>query len=536
MPQNSTSTEYPQTTSRKMQAKKIDFTETNQFSGIFLDYISNSESLRDFYRSAPSSENIESFIQSKNYDDGQRNTLVKVLREQYQGLSLSENLGLNLDLLEKENTFTITTGHQLNIFSGPLYFMYKIVTAINACKELKEKYPNYNFVPVYWMAGEDHDFEEINHFSLFGKKYQWNSDQKGPVGKFDPAGLQEVLNELPEKIELFEKAYCDFESLCDATRYFVNELFGQEGLVVIDADHKDLKNLFTRVIKDDLQHHQANEIVERDSEKLAGQGYKTQVFPRKINFFYMEKGIRERIVREDDQYKVLNSDLSFSESEIIQLCEEEPEKFSPNVILRPLYQEMILPNLAYIGGPGELAYWLQLKGVFEHYDVAYPMFLPRNHAILINKGSQKKLDKLGMQATDLFETYDQLKESFLKSQDSREVDVSDQKTKISEQFDQLKELAGQIDQSLQGYIAAEEQKSLKAIDNIEKRLKKAEESKSETSLQQIRGLLEKHFPGGTPQERSDNFLNFYINNPSFIQDLLDNFSPFDLRYLILMDE
>lgn len=519
-----------------MQIEKLTFSETSQFSPLFLDYIEQKPSLSNFYGSFPTLDNFKQSLINRNYDNSFRETLVNTLERQYDGFERSETLNTNLKLLREENSFTITTGHQLNIFSGPVYFIYKIVTAINACKALRSRYPDQNFVPVYWMASEDHDFAEINYFNLFGSRYKWNSDQKGPVGQFELDGFSEVLNALPEKIEIFEKAYRGQKNLSAATRSFVNDLFGNEGLIILDADDHDLKAHFTSIIKDDLLNHHANDRVVHDSDKISHLGYKTQVFPRVINFFYMEKGIRERIILEDGIYKVNNTDIEFTKPEIMDLLDRHPEKFSPNVILRPIYQEVILPNLAYIGGPGEVAYWLQLKSVFDHYSMPFPILLPRNHALYINKGNYKKMKKLNLKAGDLFFDFKEIKSRYFKSIEGNEFGLGEQKMELKILFDQIIQKADKIDQSLQGYVASEAQKSLKTLENIEKRLKKTEESKSEVSISQIRGLVEKLFPNGSPQERTDNFLNFYINNSSFIQILLDNFDPFDLRFMVIIDE
>src|SRR5699024_1121789 len=149
--------------------------------------------------------------------------------EQYKGLPIKAPVQENIESLKQANTFTVTTGHQLNIFTGPLYFIYKIITVINTSKVLAKEYPDCRFVPVYWMASEDHDFEEINHFNLFGKTYRWETSQKGPVGRFSTESIQAVLDDLPEKVPLFENAYQEGKTLAAATRHYVHELFGAEG-------------------------------------------------------------------------------------------------------------------------------------------------------------------------------------------------------------------------------------------------------------------------------------------------------------------
>ena len=337
-----------------MQKTKIDLQDTSSFSQFFLDYLNEKPELEPFYGLAPKIENFETQISNKDFDQSKRDTLCQVLNLQYQAVKAKPAVQKNIDLLSKPNTFTITTGHQLNIFTGPLYFLYKIITVINSARELGEKHPDFNFVPVYWMATEDHDFDEISFFNLFGKKYRWECEEKGGVGRYSTDGVKELLKELPESVELFEKAYGDHQNLADAVRCYVNDLFGEYGVVVVDGDSHELKTEFASVIEDDLIRNSAHEKVGEANAALEALGYKTQIFPREINFFYLDDGVRERITKEGSKFKVLNTDLSFSETEIKNLIQKSPEKFSPNVVMRPLYQETILPNLAYIGGPAEI--------------------------------------------------------------------------------------------------------------------------------------------------------------------------------------
>lgn len=517
-----------------MKIEKVNLGETGNFSPIFLDYIEGKPALKPFYDLSPSLENFGEKIKNRNFAASSRKVLHRVLSQQYEKFSKSLALEANIASLLGENTFTVTTGHQLNIFSGPLYFIYKIVTTINACKALKEKYPESHFVPVYWMASEDHDFAEINHFTLFGKHYSWQTEQKGAVGRFKPE-LGKIFEEMPEKLFLFEKAYAQ-ETLADATRYFVNELFGDEGLVVMDADQTGLKALFKEVIKDELVNHKASELAEATSSQLTETGYKTQIFPREINLFYLDEGLRERIVKKEDRYKVLNSELSFSEEGILKLLDEHPEKFSPNVLLRPLYQEMVLPNLAYIGGPGEVAYWLQLKAVFDHYHVPFPLLMPRNFALVIVRANAKKLYKLSLYLQDLFLNGQALRAKFIEDNSNGRLKIDREKAVMQEVFESIKSKAESIDQSLEGFVGAESTKTMKIMDNIEKKLKKFEEQHHETSLNQLDTLKEKLFPGNGLQERTENYLNFQINNPSFIKTLLEKFDPFDFRFNVLIED
>lgn len=519
-----------------MKQEKIALGETGKFSPIFLDYLNGKHELKEFYNASPEVESFGAQLKSRSFPKGHRQALVTTLKEQYEGLTLSEKTAANLDSLLDENTFTVTTGHQLNIFTGPLYFIYKLVTVINSCQELKKKYPQHNFVPVYWMASEDHDFEEIRHFSLFGQRYEWESDQKGAVGHFDPSSLKQLLEELPEKPEVFEKAYLNNETLADAVRDYVNELFGEHGLVVVDADSRRLKKLFQPVIQEDVCYRKTQTLVNASTIRLEDNGYKSQIHPRKINFFYLDKNLRERIVYEEGKYKVLNTELSFTAEEITKLIDEEPEKFSPNVVTRPLYQETILPNLAYIGGPAEVAYWLQLKAAFSHYKIPFPLLMPRNFAMVINKTVGKKLDKLDLNKQLLFLKTDQLRKKFVEEHTDKPIALDEEQAALDQLYEKIKDKAQKIDQSLEGFIGAEASKALKGLTNIEKRLKKSEERNHETAIKQVESVKNKLFPDGKLQERSDNFLNFYINNPQFIEELIEAFEPFDYRFAILRED
>lgn len=521
---------------KKLKVEKIALSETGKFSPLFLDYLNQKEALQPYYNAFPTIDNFDTIIKERQFTREKRIALHKVLTEQYASLEKSEVVKSNIHALEHEKTYTVTTGHQLNIFTGPLYFIYKIITTINLAKELKAKYPDCHFVPVYWMASEDHDFEEISYFNLFGKKYTWETDQKGAVGRFRPQSLSMVLGELPEAVELFEKAYLDSGTLANAVRYYVNELFGDQGLIVLDADHPELKAEFADVITDDLFNHTPNALAEAASTQLEALGYTTQIFPRHINQFHLDGDHRERIVREDGVFKVLNTELQFTEDEMKTMINDQPEAFSPNVVLRPLYQETILPNLAYIGGPSELAYWLQLKGIFDHYQTNFPLLVPRNFALYLDGPNLRRLGKLNIQATDLFKPTAELKELELKAASTNEIELDKELEHLKDVFKSIEEKSLAIDKSLKGFIGAMESKIFKDMENIQKRLKKAEENNHDTAMGHIDNLKAKLFPNGSLQERSDNFLNFYLNNPNFIKDIQATFDPLDFRFLLLSEE
>jgi bacillithiol synthase len=518
-----------------MNLHQIEFEETGRFSSIFLDYVKNKASLRPFFNQYPDADNFKILIEQRNFDNAKRDGLVNDLQNQYRGLKIETAVRKNIALLADNSTYTITTGHQLNILTGPMFFIYKIIGAINLSKRLKEKYPSNNFVPVYWMASEDHDFDEISSFRLFGKEYKWESEAKGPVGKLKTESLKLLLEVIPDLPGFILDCYLDSDNLAEATRVLVNELFGDEGLLIIDADQKSLKSQFRPVIKDDILQHTANQLTEKSTRTLENLGYSGQIFPREINFFYMENELRERIVLEDDKYKVMNTSLVFSEAEMQKLIETSPEKFSPNVVLRPLYQETILPNIAYVGGPAELAYWLQLKPVFEHYEVPFPMLIPRLFAMIIPGAIMKKMDKNQLQIHDLFSDLETLKTRIINAGEEGSCDLREELDKLQNLFDAIREKAARSDKSLEGFVMSEYKKAEKSVDHIQKRIKKAEEQKHEISINQVKGILEKLFPNGSLQEREDNFLNFFINDPGFIAKLKGTLDPLVFKFNVFTE-
>jgi bacillithiol biosynthesis cysteine-adding enzyme BshC len=529
-------TNLPKIDSLKLRTEKIPLSDTSYFSSTFLDYLDQNPKLKDFVSTYPTPQAFEELIENRHFPAENRTSLVKVLNEQYAELALSGKLIQNIAALKNENCFTITTGHQLNIFTGPLFFIYKIISTIKACQILKEQYPQSDFVPIYWMASEDHDFAEINHFNLFGKEYRWESHQRGAVGRFNLEGITEVLEQLKDCPKLFEEAYREGKNLAEATRNIVNQLFWDYGLVVIDADHRDLKKIFTPVIRDEIINQNTFQRVVKSTEALQAKGYKTLVTPREINLFYLKQGLRERIVKKGKRYEILGNDLSFSQQELLEELKNYPERFSPNVVLRTLYQETILPNLAYIGGPGELSYWLQFKSIFDYYQLPFPVLFPRNNVLYVTKPNAKKKAKLGLSIEDIFLDPNTLKATFVERNSGTALNLNSEKASIKATYEEITDKIKAIDRSLTGYIKAEENKALKNLDHIEKRLKKAEERNQEMTVTQVMGLKEKLFPNGSLQERHQNFLNFYINNPGFIDELMDHLDPFDLSFHILLED
>ncbi|GGD26125.1 bacillithiol biosynthesis cysteine-adding enzyme BshC [Hyunsoonleella pacifica] len=531
-----------------MQQEYIPFRATGYFSSLICDYLDEKDELKSFYHRFPSIDNFKSQIEEKkqSVQVQSRITLVNALKQQYQNLKVSESTSHNIESLNSENTFTITTGHQLNLFTGPLYFLYKIVSTINLTNQLKEVYPEYNFVPVYWMATEDHDFEEINYFNFKGKKFQWNKKASGAVGELSTEGLDEVLklfsqdlgssNNAKDLKQLFKNAYVNHTNLADATRYLANELFKNYGLVIVDANEASLKHMFIPYVEKELLNQVSYKTVSASNDSLTqvDDSYKIQVNPREINLFYLNKNLRERIVLEDDVYKVLNTQIVWSKSEIEKELKDHPERFSPNVIMRPLYQEVILPNLCYIGGGGELAYWMQLKSYFEAVGVSFPILLLRNSVLIKTEKQSKKLQNLHISDEDIFLKRNSFINKKVREISNIDLSFASQKEYLKAQFEDLLTLAEQTDKSFIGAVKAQEKKQQKGLEKLEKRLLKAQKKALSDEVSRMTELQNELFPNRSLQERNANFSEFYLEyGQSLIPRLIENLKPLDGEFSIL---
>jgi bacillithiol biosynthesis cysteine-adding enzyme BshC len=389
------------------------------------------------------------------------------------------------------------------------------------------------------MATEDHDFDEINYFQFQGKKIQWNQESSGAVGDLSTEGLKTVLaffkselgagNHAKQLISWFENAYLQHQNLAAATRFLANELFGKYGLVILDANEIELKKHFIPYIQDELFHQTS--FAKVNSQLSFFKDYLIQVNPREINLFYMTEGLRERIVFENDVFRVLNTELVWNANQMEEMIEKHPERFSPNVILRPLYQEVILPNLCYIGGGGELAYWLELKPIFDHYQVPFPILLLRNSVLLATEKQTQKADKLQLSWADLFLKSEKLKVQKTHELSQFKIDFTAQKEFLKQQFDDLLTLSTQTHHSFLGAVKAQERKQVKGLEHLEKRLLKAEMKIHEEALQRILKLKNELFPNDGLQERTLNFSEFYENYGfQMIDDLVNHLKPLEQNF------
>jgi len=497
----------------------ISYGSTGYFSKMMIDYVSGDEKLKPFYNYPVSVGGIRASIEARKQFETPRATLVEELRKQYANLPLTKRQEQNLQLLLQQNTFTICTAHQPNIFTGHLYFIYKILHAVKLADFLNDKIPENNFVPVYYMGSEDADLDELGHIFLSGEKLEWKTKQTGAVGRMKVdkeliklidriAGQLEVEEHGKELINLLKSAYKEGISIQNATLQLVNELFKDFGLLVIISDNGKLKKQFNPIVKKELIEQFSHSLVERTGEQL-NKHYKVQASGREINLFYLTETKRERIEKDGETFKAEGLGLSWNEEEMLGEVDEHPERFSANVILRGVFQEMILPNIAFIGGGGEIAYWLELKKVFEACNVPFPVLIVRNSFLIINSIQEQQIKKLGFEINELFKPAEQLINFLVTRETDLQLSLVKEKKELHNFYKHIKEVTAKIDITLSEHTKALEVKALEKIDALEKKMLRAEKRKFEAQHRQINKLRQQLFPGNSLQERADNFSPFY---------------------------
>ena len=529
-----------------MSLREIEYNKVDGFSKLLIDYTKNNGQFSDLITGFASFDNLKKQIshKSKNYDKTFREILVKEISSQYNDIDLTELQKSNIKKLAENKTFTITTGHQLNLLTGPMYFIYKIISVVNLCEKMQRKYPKFNFVPIFWMASEDHDFEEINNFYFQGSKFKWYSSQTGVVGEFKLDSINDVINEFEkyvsdfpysnEIIKMLKECYTNSTDLSSATRKLVNTLFSKNGLIIIDANNKNLKSLFSDIIKKEINEKVIFNQSKKSMQRLNELNYNIQANPREINLFYIDDGKREKIVEMKNGFQSSNGLKKWTSQQILHDIDTSPEKFSPNVLFRPIYQEYILPNICYIGGPAEVAYWLQLKSVFESLNITFPIILNRNSALLLDKRLIDKLNKLDVSIEEILMPEEILKGKLVKKYSKLKLDFTNLKQNLNDQFLELKKIANQTDKSFIGALSAQEKKQINGLEMLEKRLLKSEQKIHQDKINRVLKIRDKIFPGGKPQERISNFSEFYVNEGiSMISLIKNNLDPMSHKFSVI---
>ena len=525
-------------------ASRLSYKETGYFSQIVADYLSGNKQLAPFFAHPVSLEGISASIAARQQFDTPRELLVSVLEQQYQGIPVTDEVKQNIQKLLSPATFTICTAHQPNIFTGPLYFLYKILHAARLAETLKKEMPQHDFVPVYYMGSEDADLDELNNITIQGNKLVWQTKQTGAVGRMKVddglikliAAINGQIAVLPhgkELVQLFTDCYRKGNTIQQATFELVNKLFGEFGVIVLIPDNADLKKAFVPVVKKELLEGFSHSLVKVTCDELC-KHYKVQASGREINLFYLIDDKRERIEKKGSQFTVDSLQLSFSEADILKELAEHPERFSPNVILRGMFQETILPNIAFIGGGGELAYWMELKSVFDAVMVPYPVLVLRNSFLLLNEEQREKTTKLELSNADLFLTELELVNQLVHKRSSNELSLENEVASLQKLYDQLKQKAGPVDKTLLPHIESLLAKAQKRLEELEKKIVRAEKRKFEAEQRQVQQLKQTLFPHNSLQERVENIGYFYgVYGKAFLNFLYQNSLSLEQEFVVL---
>ncbi len=476
-------------------------------SPLVQDVLNNSEQARALVSDFFSKENCISFARKRSFSKESREVLVAQLNQQYQGFQLSEKVNENLRSLQLENSFTVVTGHQICAAGGPLYLIYKLFTSIRITQELNASQSEFHFVPVYWMATEDHDIEEIRHFHWGNEKIELATEFEGVAGELPTEDFLSWLNEKRAEgkfneiglSELFIQAYSK-KNFAEATRYWVNELLGEFGVVCVDGNDSALKALASGLFEKEIQEKFVFSEVSKTNLEIENSGFNPNIQPRNFNLFWLKNEsvhvTRKRLDLNNEVFQTSDASQQFTSEELMEIRSE----LSPNVLLRPLYQETILPNIAYIGGPSELGYWLQLKNAFDAAKLQMPLLVHRISITLVRKRDLEFVSKNELNISELMqEKLHDAQKKMLGSMNVKTFENEIGQTRTS--FENLKKYISEIDASLVGWLSAEEKRQLDQWNNIEQKMKKAIKSKEEVKFNQLEKFFAFVHPNQIPQER-----------------------------------
>jgi bacillithiol biosynthesis cysteine-adding enzyme BshC len=530
-------------------AHYLPYRATRRFSPLVLDYLAGADALSPFYNYSPDAAGLAKAIEARRRHPVDRSALVKVLQGQYEHLPPEQKATDHIALLAAETTFTICTAHQPNLATGYLYFVYKILHAIRLAQEMNAAYPEYRFVPVYYIGSEDADLDELGTFRYGDRKFVWNAGgQTGAVGRMNTATLAPLLDELyallgppgPARDELenlLRQSYSSHHTIAQATQYLVHGLFGRYGLVVIDPDDAALKRAFIPVMEEDLTAHTAERLVGQSIRALGACHYKAQAHPRPINLFYLKDDTRERIERNGDEWRVLNTGIVWDKANLIAELHEHPERFSPNVMLRPLYQETILPDIAFVGGGAETAYWLQLQSLFAHHEVFYPAILLRQSVMWMNAQHAALREKTRLDLPALFAPAHEAAESYVAAHSDREWHTAAEAEALDGITRKLAEKAAAVDPTLSRSAEAAVKKMKYQLEVLEQKMLRAEKRRLHTGLERLARLQASLFPGGGLAERVENFMPYYLEyGPAFFDELLAAMEPLRNEFLVMEEQ
>ncbi|MFN0158229.1 MAG: bacillithiol biosynthesis cysteine-adding enzyme BshC [Bacteroidota bacterium] len=503
------------------------------FSELFYDFVYDYDEVKQFFpgnfRDTAAFESVMKAIDAKALD---RATLVTVLDEQNKSFGCGEQTFANIALLSKPTTYAVVTGQQVGILGGPMYTVLKTVTAIKLAERLKSKFPHLDFVPVFWIEGEDHDFAEMNNVHLLdgetkpvkieylpgGEMPEKNLGAIGEIA-FDTsldatyaaitASLQNT-EYTPPLMELLRQSYAVGRTFNTAFASWMNALFSEYGLVFISSNHPSLKKtlspLFVREIN---EFPSTSQTVIAQSAELE-QNYHAQLKAKSVNLFMFHKGGRYAIEPREHDFSLRGTRHFFGKDELLKIATETPELLSANVVLRPLAQDTLLPTVAYVAGPSEVAYSAQLKPVYEHFGVVQPIVYPRASASFVEERVVRVLEKYQLDLEALFEDGEQVKAKVLEQIEEIKLDkiFGDTTRLVHDALHELRFGVKEVDPTLTSTLDNVQSKFDGNLGVLKEKSLAAQKRRNEAAMRQIDRAIGSLLPNGSLQERELSILYF----------------------------
>jgi bacillithiol synthase len=525
----------------------INFSDIPGHSNLFLDYLYEFNNVKEFYKInfRDKDSYLKHFKKISESSREFRAEVSRILDNQYSGTDISDKTRRNISLLESKNTLAVVTGQQLGLLGGPLYTVYKIISAIKLSKYLSERYDEFNFVPVFWLEGDDHDFEEVRYLNLINENneltriiYPGEVPEEGNIGSVGYINLTESINEVFKQIEenlrkteftagllaKLKEIYSEGKTFKDSFKELLIWLFDEYGLVVLDPQDKKIKELLRPVFKKEVTGFRTH------SEKLVHvsavleEDYHAQVKVRAVNLFYNYDEGRYLIEPADNDFRLRRKRKKFTPDELLNLIDTEPEKFSPNVLLRPLCQDYILPTAFYVAGPGEVAYFAQAAPLYDFYSVNVPIVFPRSSVTIVEKNISSLMDKYGVDVKDVYVFNGDLKSKILQSVSNNPTEDIFKETENQFEYamDQLKEKLFEIDKTISDSSSKYKQKIFSYLGELKTKALEAQDKKHAVTIRQAEKISSSLFPNSNLQEREINmiyFINKYGEN--FLKQLFE---------------
>ncbi|MDX1684777.1 MAG: bacillithiol biosynthesis cysteine-adding enzyme BshC [Saprospiraceae bacterium] len=532
----------------KFRTASLEYDSIEQFSRFDKGFQNRDDGLLQFVGQWPTLDNLISMLEAKNFDNQRRKTLVEVLSDQYRNLGHYNDHSSKIEKLRDDNTFTITTAHQPVLLGGPLYVPYKIASAIQLCRMVNERSSEKEVIPIFIVGGEDHDFDEINHCHLFGNRIEWQHESGGPVGRFDLEGLQTAIDEAIEILgngdevmdvkALLSESFSQKDNYAQAYQDYIIRLFGKYGCLVLNMDEVRLKSGFMPLMKAEVESGISQPLVEKVQKKKEEAGYGAQTYVRQINLFYLDENVRSVILKLDNgSFRVRDLDLEWDEKQLISKLEQHPENFSPNVVMRPIYQEFTLPNIAYIGGGGELSYWSERQDQFKAFDVDFPILVRRKSVIHIESFIYRRMVSLGLDIDELvIDKHEVIKK--LVSQDTTLDDKLKDKSKdVLHHFSKLVELLEDQAESLGKYAKSEERKLEKTLENFQDKSFREIKKEADVKVGKIEKVYDHIFPENGLQERYVNVLQLLNRHGrKYLDFLVSKLNPLETDVTVIIED